>query len=141
MEQPCKIKAEAALDGAALRAEARDSIFVMATIGRPGEDKVAAKVRDVSAGGLMADCAASYSKGEHLEVDLRGVGMVAGVVAWVEPGGRIGMAFDRRIDATMVRKPVVAPPAAQPSLIKTATRMHRPGLGGGVSGLPPRRFR
>ena len=141
MDQPFNIKAEAALDGAALRGEPRDSIFVMAMIGRPGETPVAAKVRDVSSGGLMADCAASFSKGEELDVQLRGVGTVSGRVAWVEAGGRIGMAFARRIDATLVRKPVVAPAGAQPQLIKTATRMHRPGLGGGVSGLPPRRFR
>ena len=82
-------------------------------------------VRNLSAGGMMADCAASFPRDERIEVELRGIGTVAGRIAWTA-GGKIGVAFDHAIDPKLARKPVTGNP--QPQLVKAAKSMWRPGL-------------
>ncbi len=107
------------------RADPRDSMFLMAALRRPHGPEVSIKVRNLSAGGMMAECPMSFSKGEPIEADLRGIGLVTGRVAWAA-GGRIGVSFDRPVDPWLARKPVAGGP--QPQLVKAARSMWRPGL-------------
>ena len=108
-----------------LRSEPRDSMFLMAQMRRPGGPEVPIKVRNLSSGGMMAECPISFSRGEEVETELRGIGPVSGRVAWAA-GGRLGVAFDQQIDPKLARKPVQGGP--QPQLVKAAKTMWRPGL-------------
>lgn len=100
---------ESGADAAANRAVSRDSLLLSAQFrlaGAKGEKTV--RVRNLSAGGLMAEMSEPIDGGTAVEVNVRGVGWVPGHVAWVA-AGRIGVAFDRLIDPMAARKPVVAP--------------------------------
>ncbi|GAA0316030.1 hypothetical protein GCM10009087_28150 [Sphingomonas oligophenolica] len=93
-------------DGAQSRNEARDSLFLMADFRVAGSSEIAqVRVRNLSAGGLMAEFPAGLDLGLRVEFDVRGVGWVPGKVAW-STAGRIGVAFDRPIDPMLARKPV-----------------------------------
>lgn len=93
-------------DGAQNRNEARDSLFLMADFRVAGTSEIdQVRVRNLSAGGLMAEFPAGLDIGLRVEFDVRGVGWVPGKVAW-STAGRIGVAFDRAIDPMMARKPV-----------------------------------
>ncbi|MFA6115398.1 MAG: PilZ domain-containing protein [Sphingomonas sp.] len=98
--------AAAGEDGAHNRNEARDSLFLMADMRVPGSpDAIQVRVRNLSAGGLMAEFPNGLDQGTPVEFDVRGIGWVPGRVAW-SAAGRIGVAFDRQIDPMMARKPV-----------------------------------
>ena len=93
-------------DGAHNRNEARDSLFLMADMRIPGSPEIIqVRVRNLSAGGLMAEFPTGLDHGLVVEFDVRGIGWVPGKVAW-SAAGRIGVAFDRQIDPMMARKPV-----------------------------------
>lgn len=90
---------------------ARDSLFLMAdlqVLGQDGEHRV--KVRNLSAGGMMAEGSVEVARGALVEVDLRNIGWVAGAVAWVQDN-RFGIAFSREIDPKLVRLPVTGGPS------------------------------
>ena len=108
-----------------MRAEPRDSMFLLATLRRPGGPDVQVKVRNLSGGGMMVEGPVSFSRGEAVESVLRGIGAVGGKIAWTA-GGRVGVAFDRAIDPTLARKSVTGGP--QPQLVKASRTMWRPGL-------------
>ena len=98
--------AAAGEDGAHNRNEARDSLFLMADMRVPGSpDVIQVRVRNLSAGGLMAEFPSGLDQGTPVEFDVRGIGWVPGRVAW-SAAGRIGVAFDRQINPMMARKPV-----------------------------------
>ena len=91
------------------RRDERDSILVLARI-RPEDgsgEAITARVRNVSSGGLMAQAPEQYRPGLRIVIELDGIGLVNGVVAWSE-AGRIGIAFDHPIDKSLARKPQVA---------------------------------
>lgn len=93
------------------RSAERDSLFLLATIARPGQPESELKplrVRNLSAIGLMADFLDVAEEGDKVIVTVRGVGAVAGKVAWVKRG-RIGVTFDAEIDPKMARRPVAKP--------------------------------
>lgn len=93
-------------DGAHNRQESRDSLFLMADFRVAGSRDVrAVRVRNLSAGGLMAEFPQGLEQGLSVEFDVRGIGWVPGQVAW-SAAGRIGVAFDRQIDPMLARKPV-----------------------------------
>lgn len=108
-----------------LRAEPRDSMFLMAAVRRVGGTDVSCKVRNLSAGGMMAESPVGFSRGDAIEVDLRGIGIITGKIAWTA-GGRIGVQFDAPIDPRLARKPVGGNP--QPQLVKPSRAMWRPAL-------------
>lgn len=88
------------------RAADRDSLFLLATLSdEAGMSRGQARVRNLSATGLMADCEICFAAGDRLVVNLRGIGEVAGTVAWVK-GSRIGVKFDLGINPQAARKPV-----------------------------------
>jgi hypothetical protein len=91
----------------------RDSLFLLAEVIREtGEPMGKAKIRNLSATGLMGDCEFVFLIDDRLVFDLRGVGPVAGRVAWVS-GLRVGVAFDRTIDPQQARKPVTSNGSAE----------------------------
>ena len=109
-----------------LRSEARDSMFLMAVMRRPGGENVNVKVRNLSSGGMMAECPISFSRGEAIEAELRGIGCVKGAVAWTA-GGRVGVAFAAPVDHRLARKPLTNA-GTQPHLVKPSRSMWRPGF-------------
>jgi hypothetical protein len=110
-----------------LRSEPRDSMFLMATLRRAGGQDVTVKVRNLSSGGLMAESPVSFLRGDLIEVDLRGIGIVTGRIAWTA-GGRVGVQFDAAIDPRLARKPVSSGAAPAQQLVKPSRTMWRPGL-------------
>lgn len=92
--------------GASNRAQDRDSLFLLSevTVIETGE-KVRARVRNLSSGGMMIECEMNASQGDEISAELRNVGVVRGRIAWVV-NGRFGIAFDHPIDPKLARKPL-----------------------------------
>lgn len=83
----------------------RDSLFVMADLridGIEGHERV--RVRNLSAGGMMAETPTLVRRGQTVWSKLRNIGWVQGSVAWVQRG-RFGVAFSDEIDPAVVRAP------------------------------------
>ncbi|HXD03213.1 MAG TPA: PilZ domain-containing protein [Novosphingobium sp.] len=96
----------------------RDSLFILAELridGRGDEHRV--KVRNLSAGGMMAEGPARVARGERVEVNLRNVGWVEGSVAWVQEN-RFGIAFAEDLDPSVIRVPVAASADQTPRQLK-----------------------
>lgn len=105
----------------------RDSLFLLASAWfSDHRDQFPLRVRNLSTGGMMADCDRNCNRGDTVTVDVRGVGIVHGVIAW-RANGRIGIAFDEPIDPHLARKPVV-PATQQHSVEADLERMRRPAL-------------
>ena len=92
----------------------RDSLFLMAELrlpgqeARPGQEALGRiKVRNLSAGGMMAEGTVKAVRGTLVEVNIRNVGWVEGAIAWVQ-GDRCGIAFSEDIDPMVARAPLVA---------------------------------
>ena len=84
----------------------RDSLFLMAELRVPGQDvPIRVKVRNLSAGGMMAEGTIGAARGTLVEVNIRNVGWVEGAVAWIQ-GDRCGIAFSEEIDPMIARAPV-----------------------------------
>lgn len=109
-------------DAGSNRAKARDSLFLMAGFRLAGEQETSqVRVRNLSAGGLMAEIAEPLDIGVAVELDVRGVGIVPGRVAW-STEGRVGIAFERQIDPLAARKPVGGAGAAKRPMLKPPLR-------------------
>jgi hypothetical protein len=87
------------------RSGARDSLMLAAQFRVGGGPVEQVRVRNLSSGGLMAEYAAPVATKTPVEVEVRGVGWVAGRIAWAAEG-RVGVAFDQEIDPMLARKPV-----------------------------------
>src|SRR6187200_3632451 len=86
----------------------RDSLFLLAHLRvdvQPGVTRV--KVRNLSAGGMMAEGDAKVIRGTLVAIELRNVGWVEGSVAWKQDN-RFGIAFVDEIDPAVVRAPAAA---------------------------------
>lgn len=91
------------------RSGPRDSLFLLTNLKTDeGSALGRARVRNLSATGLMADCERPVPVGARIELELRGVGRVSGNVVWSRDH-KIGVAFDEEIDPQLARKPVVSP--------------------------------
>ena len=91
---------------AAKRRMDRDSLFLKAVLRFPNtkvEHEV--RIRNLSAGGLMAEIPTNAPRGEPVEINLRSIGWVSGHIAWATDG-RVGIAFDHHINPKDARKPV-----------------------------------
>jgi hypothetical protein len=90
------------------RLSARDSMMLMTVISAPdGRDIGKVRVRNLSSTGLMADCVQPLKAGDHVSLNLRGIGRVTGTVKW-KRSDRIGVSFDSSIDPQQARKPAAA---------------------------------
>lgn len=84
----------------------RDSMFLIAKVRVQGKRQAEqVRVRNLSAGGIMAEIGMLVAPGTRVEVELRGIGKITGSVAW-SMAGRAGIAFDSPIDPLLARKPV-----------------------------------
>lgn len=106
------------------RTAPRDSLFLLTSlVSQDGAPLGKARVRNLSATGLMADCERSVPAGTQLTLELRGIGHVSGSVAWSRED-KIGVAFDEPIDPQLARKPVssVQPGAVVPDYLRSTLR-------------------
>lgn len=86
----------------------RDSMFVMADLrldGMDSEHKV--RIRNLSAGGLMAEGPVRVARGQLLWINIRNIGWIEGLVAWVQDS-RFGVAFREEVDHKLARAPMAA---------------------------------
>lgn len=83
----------------------RDSLFLLAQLRVDGQDAVhRVKVRNLSAGGMMAEGEVKVMRGSLVSVELRNIGWVEGSVAWKQDD-RFGIAFVDEIDPLVARAP------------------------------------
>ncbi|MGK2912259.1 MAG: PilZ domain-containing protein [Sphingobium sp.] len=111
--------AEEAGERGPARQSRRDSLFLLTILSCPdGSELGSARVRNLSATGLMADCEKPFTPGDRVSMKLRGVGNVQGMIAWVK-SDRIGVTFDKPIDPQLARRPVAdAGTAAMPDYLR-----------------------
>ncbi|WP_108812191.1 PilZ domain-containing protein [Sphingorhabdus sp. Alg231-15] len=104
----------------------RDSLFLKATLRFVnGDDCGEVRIRNLSAGGLMAEAPVIAKRGDKVELELRNIGRVTGYVAWVAQG-RLGIAFDHPIDPKLARKPVGQSKHELPHYLKQQNTKLRP---------------
>lgn len=100
----------------------RDSLCLSAQLSVAGAQTVVARIRNLSAGGMLVDldvsAGAGVREGDPVEGQLRGVGAFSGMVAWTAPG-QAGIAFDEQIDPKLARTPIGAK-ATTPAYYLTA---------------------
>jgi hypothetical protein len=83
----------------------RDSLFLLAQVRLVGQQEAhRVKVRNLSAGGMMADGEVKVTRGSLVQVELRNIGWVDGTVAWKQDD-RFGIAFVEEIDPKLARAP------------------------------------
>ena len=83
----------------------RDSLFLLAQVRAVGQDtEHRVKVRNLSAGGMMAEGEMKVTRGTLVQVALRNIGWVDGTVAWKQDD-RFGIAFVEEIDPKLARAP------------------------------------
>lgn len=88
------------------RVQLRESMFLGARFRvPPAPAPIEGRVRNISAGGLMAELPRDLPTGTPVEVEVRGLGWIAGRVAWAAHG-RLGIAFDEPVNPQLARKPV-----------------------------------
>jgi PilZ domain len=105
----------------------RDSLFLSTDVTVKGARKpVTVRVRNLSPGGMMIDGNPVFHEGAEISALLRGIGAVAGKIAWVIDE-RAGVSFDEEIDPIEARAPVTA---AKPKVLfaPTVDKTRRPGL-------------
>ena len=83
--------------------EPRASVILYARIDHAGRS-VEVRVRNLSAGGLMAELPQAVAPDSAVEVELPAHGWVRGRVAW-QTEGRAGIAFDEPVDPQAVMEP------------------------------------
>jgi PilZ domain-containing protein len=108
----------------------RDSLLLMAQVRVDGsETEYRVKVRNLSAGGMMAEGNAPVTRGSVVSIALRNLGWVAGSVAWKQDE-RFGIAFVEEIDPKIVREPVAggAPDLSSPRFTRPPLDPHNTGL-------------
>lgn len=104
----------------------RDSLFLMAEVRLAGADaEHRVKVRNLSAGGMMAEGPMKVLRGTQIEVNLRNIGWVSGVVAWIQDN-RFGIAFVEEIDPKLARAPVGTGPST-PRFVKVVAPVQSTG--------------
>lgn len=96
----------------------RDSLLLKAVLRFPRtKDEGEVRIRNLSAGGLMAEAPLRVARGEAVEIHLRGIGWISGHVAWVTEG-RLGIAFDHPINPKDARKPIGTTEHEVPTYLK-----------------------
>lgn len=96
----------------------RDSLFLMADLRLAGtEDEHRVKVRNLSGGGMMAEGHVKVTRGAKIDINLRNIGWVEGVVAWIQDN-RFGIAFLEDIDPKVAREPIVVQGSSTPRFVK-----------------------
>lgn len=106
-------------DDSGKRGRPRDSMFLQAVIRSRGSggDSPAfpVRVRNISAGGLMAQSDRPVARGDHIFIELRNIGQVGGTVAWINED-RFGVEFDAPVDPKLARQKVGGARAVAPQI-------------------------
>lgn len=119
------------------RTSERRSFFLTTNLSGLPQGTLSARVRNLSAGGMMVEMAEEpdpeIERGQRLTAELRNIGKVKGEIAWSE-GRRFGIRFDREIDPEAARKPVIAgegtPDFVKPVLVPGRSLRYVEGLSG-----------
>ena len=104
--------------------EQRHSVMMQATLSCGDGGAASARVRNISRGGMMAECKFRGEQGDRILISMRGLGELEGAVVWTQPN-RIGVMFDEPIDPTAVirrRLPQRTQPNFVPHKIERAWR-------------------
>ena len=110
-----------AMSGVDTRHINRDSLFLMAEVRLDGDSAShRVKVRNLSAGGMMAEGDISVLRGTRMSVELRNLPSIEGSVAWVQDN-RFGIAFAREIDPLAPRTAVGSGDLATPRFVRPAS--------------------
>jgi hypothetical protein len=117
------------------RASERRNFFLTTVLDGLVQGKLNARVRNLSAGGMMIELAEEPDpeilRGQRITAELRKIGRVKGEIAWCE-GRRFGIRFDREIDPEAARKPVVGgegtPDYVKPVLVPGRSLRYVKGL-------------
>lgn len=88
-------------------------------------DEHRVKVRNLSPGGMMAEGPVKVLRGTPIKINIRNLGWIEGVVAWIQDN-RFGIAFLDEIDPQVVREPLVAGPST-PRFLKPALHVREEG--------------
>lgn len=112
---------------AAKRGMNRDSLLLKAILRFPNStDERVVRIRNLSAGGLMAEVPTGLLRGERVEINLHSIGWVGGHVVWVTDG-RVGIAFDLPINPKEARKPIGVTQLEIPPYLKRLNKKSTPG--------------
>jgi hypothetical protein len=112
---------------AAKRSVNRDSLLLTAILRFPNtQEELPVRIRNLSAGGLMAELPTGPMRGELVEVNLHNIGWVSGRIAWVSEG-RVGIAFENPINPKDARKPVAVAELDIPPYLKKLNATTVPG--------------
>lgn len=118
------------MSGVDTRNISRDSLFLLAEIRLAGTtSEFQVKVRNLSAGGMLAEGSVPVVPGNRLKVCLRNIGWVDGGVAWVQEN-RFGIAFDQEVDPKLARGTADTGGAAN-NAHRQFMRSHSATIGGG----------
>lgn len=112
------------------RARKRDSLLLLGTIKAAGDyarETQQIRIRNLSSTGLMADSKVEYDLGAHVEIGVRGIGLIDGEIVWVRDG-RMGITFRETIDPKRARRTVSNQSADQIRKTVDLGRVRRPGL-------------
>ena len=98
----------------------RDSLFLGADVRIEGDSAChRVKVRNLSAGGMMAEGEVQIVRGARVTVELRNLPVLDGSVAWVQDN-RFGVAFAHEIDPKAPRTAVGNGDLASPRFVRPA---------------------
>jgi PilZ domain len=113
------------------RRASRASLFLSANIAIEGlATPVTVRVRNLSEGGMMIDGHVRFVRDMPVSIELRGIGKIAGRIAWTE-AGRAGVEFAVEIDPKMARAPSPTGMASDTTIVKAPPIYERrPGLRG-----------
>jgi len=116
------------------RESPRDALFLLALCQWPGlPDPVRVKVRNISTHGLMAEADFTPHRGQPISFELRNIGWVEGLVAWVE-GKRFGVGLVSEIDPKATRS---APAPLEQRIAETPDLIVRRPLAVRLREIPP----
>ncbi|MES2782880.1 MAG: PilZ domain-containing protein [Pseudomonadota bacterium] len=105
----------------------RDSLLLKAVIRfSTTREERTVRIRNLSAGGLMAEVPTGLMRGERVEINLHSIGWVSGHIAWVTDG-RVGIAFDHPINPKDARKPIGVSDLEIPPYLKRLNAKAVPG--------------
>ena len=100
----------------------RDSLFLLAQLRVDGDKtEYRVKVRNLSAGGMMAEGDVLVTRGSRVYVELRNIGWIEGSVAWRQEN-RFGIAFVDEIDPKKAREPVTGTTTVPVALVAEPLR-------------------
>jgi len=105
----------------------RDSLLLKAVLRfSNAQEEHEVRIRNLSAGELMAEVPNGLSRGERIDVKIQNIGWVGGHVAWAIDG-RIGVAFDKVLNPKDARIPVRVSELDVPPYLKKLNEKTAPG--------------